>query len=386
MWQIRLARQYARRNPVQTLLLAVSIAVTLSIPVASRLIVDRFEQRMTRQADAVPVVVGPRGSRFDLVLASVFYRSPPDRTVSMAVVDELGTVPGVDAVPLSTRFTARGRRLVCAGYDLFDRLGLRAAEGTLPLLVGDATLGSAAAQSLGLGVGDTISSDRHELFDLSVPPPITMTVSGILERTGTSADEAVFASIETAWLIGGQSHTHENAQDLEADDLIAASDRAITVKPTLETETRITESNVLTIHGHHARDQLPLTAVLMFANEAKPLTIGAARFEGHESIQAVLPGEVIDEMMDTVVRVQVVFDAIVGVLATATVLLVLLTTSLAARLRRREFAILESVGAPRLFRPTLLLLQLAFVSVVALMLTTALVWGADQVLRRVLTL
>ncbi|MEO1718008.1 MAG: hypothetical protein AAFR76_12960 [Planctomycetota bacterium] len=376
MWQVGLAWRYARRNVVQTGLLAVCIAVTLSIPVTSRLLVRSFEQRMESQAGDVPLVIGPRGSRFDLALASVFFREPPERTVTRAALDRVASVDGAEAVPMSTLFTARGKRLVCIGFGYFDALELSAAEGTLPLLVGDAVLGARVARETGLGIGDPIASDRHELFDLSVPPPITMTVVGVLEPTGTSADDAVFASIETAWLIGGQSHIHADTDELEADDVIAASDRAIAVRPTLETTSKITPENALTIHGHDAPELLPLSAVLVFASEPKPLTLAAARFEGDAEVQAIRPQTVVDEMMQTVVRVQAVFDSIIALLAVGTVLLVLLTTSLAARLRAQEFSILDSVGAPRLFKPTLLLLQLALVSVFAVVLASGITLAA----------
>ncbi len=379
MWQVGLAIRYARRNLVQTGLLAVCIGVTVSIPVTSRMLVNGFEQRMASQASEVPLVIGPRGSRFDLSLATVFFRQPPERTMTMGTLGRVDSVEGAEAVPMSTLFTARGRRLVCVGFGYFDRIGLTPSAGTLPLLVGDAVLGSQAANETGLRVGDTIASDRHELFDLSVPPPITMNVVGVLEPTGTSADEAVFASIETAWLIGGQSHIHAENDELEADDVIAATEGAVAIRPTLETASTITSENVLTIHGHDDPTLLPLSAILVFADEAKPLTLASARFEGDEALQAVRPRAIVDEMMQTVVRVQAVFDAIIGLLAGGTVLLVLLTTSLAARLRAQEFAILDSVGAPRFFRPTLLALQLVVVSMLAGLLAFAITLAAVSV-------
>lgn len=383
MWQIALASRYARRNLIQTGLLALCIAVTVSIPVTSRVLVDRFEQRMSSQANEVPLIIGPRGSRFDLALASVFFRQPPEQTVTMQAYERLRSVDGAQAVPMSTLFTARGHRLVCVGFAYFDLLELRPAQGTLPLLIGDAVLGADVAQQTGLGVGDAVSSDRHELFDLSVPPPITMTVVGVLERTGTSADDAVFASIETAWLIGGQSHIHAEGDELTSDDVIAASDGAVAVRPTLETASTVTGDNVLSIHGHNDPQQLPLTSVLVFSSDAKPLTLAAARFEGDIAVQAIRPREIVDEMMRTVVRVQAVFDAIIGLLAVGTVLLVLLTTSLAARLREQEFAILDSVGASRFFRPTLLFLQLVLVSALALCLAAAFTLAAFAVVIRI---
>ncbi|MEL6497761.1 MAG: hypothetical protein AAF937_04000 [Planctomycetota bacterium] len=376
MWQVGLALRYARRNVWQTSLLSVCIAVTISIPVTSRLLVQSFEQRMERQARDVPLVIGPRGSRFDLALASVFFRQPPDRTITRSVLDRVASVEGAEVVPMSTLFTTRGRRLVCVGFSYFEALGLNAAEGSLPLIVGDAVLGARVARETGLRVGDPVASDRHELFDLSVPPPITMSVVGVLKETGTSADDAVFASIETAWLIGGQSHVHAETDELEADDVIAQTDGAVAVRPTLEMSSTITSENILTIHGHDAPGLLPLSAVLVFASEAKPLTLAAARFEGDVNVQAIRPQTVVDEMMRTVVRVQSVFDAIIALLAAGTVLLIVLTTTLAARLRTAEFAILDSVGAPSFFRPSLLLLQLVLVSAIAIVLAFAITTAA----------
>ena len=93
-------------------------------------------------------------------------------------------------------------------------------------------------------------------------------------------------------------------------------------------------------------------------------------------VQAIRPQTGVDEMLQPVVRVQAVFDSIIALLAVGTVLLVLLTTSLAARLRAQEFSILDSVGAPRLFKPTLLLLQLAIVSVFAVVLAAGITLAA----------
>ena len=303
MWLIQLATRYALRNPMQTLLVAVCIAVTVAIPISSRLIVDRFDDRMGSQADAVPVVVGPRGSRFDLVLSAVFYRSPPERTITMAELNEAAGVEDAEAVPMSTLFTAGGARLVCVGHGFYGRVGLAPATGSLPLFIGDATIGSALAERLGLGVGDSITTDRHELFDLSVPPPISLSIVGVLEETGTGADETVFASIETAWLIGGQAHGHAEGDQLTEDDIIAQGEGAMALKPTLETETAVTAANLMSIHAHADPALLPITAVLVFADDPKPLTLAAARFEGSTVAQAVVPRRVIDEMMQSILRV-----------------------------------------------------------------------------------
>lgn len=372
-WVIGLAIRYALRNPVQTTLLAVSLGVTAAIPMASRLIIDRFDQRMTAQASAVPLLVGARGSRFDLVLASVFFREPSERQISVETWNDIAAVPGLEPVQMNAEHTASGRRLVCIGHGAYRRLGLSPAAGSLPLLLGDVTLGASVARELGFTVGDTITTDRNELFDLSVPPPVVLPIVGVLEPTGTSIDDVVFASIDTAWVVGGQTHSHAEGEELSSEDIIAAGDNAIAVRPTLQTETTINPSNIATFHGHNDPSLRPLTAVLVFADDPKPITIAAARIDSDPALQAVRPVVVVEELLGVVLRVQRVFDAITALLAVASLLLVMLTSALAARLRSDEFAVLESVGAPRGTASGLLFAQIAVVAVAAAVIALVLV-------------
>jgi putative ABC transport system permease protein len=342
----RLIALYALRNPIQTGLVAISLAVVLAVPLAGRMLVARYESRIAARAAAVPIVIGSPGSRFDLALTAVYFRRSPIAPVPLAVCDALQDEGRVTAVPIHARFTASGRTVVAVGAEYFERMRLVTVSGTFPVLIGDATLGSAAAAQLGLGPGDELVTDRRELYDLSVPPPFALRIVGVLAPTGGPDDEAVFTGIDTAWVLEGRSHSHTDPSDVGEGQVLARTDGLITVAPTLDTARRVSDADVLSFHIHGDRGGLPLSAVLVFDDDQKDLTIVTSRINAQGDAQAVVPSVLVEELFAIVLRVRAVFDAIAAVLGGATLLLVCLTAALAARLRLSEFLALERMGVP----------------------------------------
>lgn len=366
---------YARRNPAQTGLVAISLAVVLAVPLAGRLLVLSYESRIAARASAVPIVIGSPGSRFDLALTAVYFRRSPIDPVPMSVCDTLQEEGRVTAVPIHARFTASGRTVVSVGTEYFELMGLLPDAGTLPVLIGDATLGSAAAARLGLGPGDELVTDRRELYDLSVPPPFALRIVGVLKPTGTPDDEAVFTGIDTAWVLEGRSHSHIDARDVGEGQVLARAQGVITVAPTLDTAQRASDADMLSFHVHGDRGELPLSAVLVFDEDQKDLTIIESRINALGAAQAVVPSELVEELFAVVLRVRAVFDAISAVLGGATLVLVCLTSALAARLRMPEFLALERMGVPSWYVAGLVAGQTAVVLVLGCLGAAALVAG-----------
>ena len=67
------------------------------------------------------------------------------------------------------------------------------------------------ARELELRPGDSIISSPENAFDLAGVYPLKMKVTGILEKSHTSDDLAVFVDLKTAWVIQGLGHGHERA-------------------------------------------------------------------------------------------------------------------------------------------------------------------------------
>src|SRR5690606_4548538 len=127
---------------------------------------------LRERADATPLVAGADGSRFDLVLNTLYFRGRVPDPVPMRTVRSLAESGLCQPIPVLARDTAKGLPLVGTSSDYFDFRGLRAARGTLPVLLGECVLGSAAAERLGLGPGDALLTDRGSLYALEAGYPL----------------------------------------------------------------------------------------------------------------------------------------------------------------------------------------------------------------------
>lgn len=341
-----LSISWIRAHRVQSAILVVCLAVAVFLPGATSLLSARFESDLTARADATPLVAGAKGSRFDLVLGALYFRRSGIEPISMGAFDEIaGARLGV-AVPVNASFTSQGLPLVATSYDYFDQRRLRPAEGSLPVRIGDGVLGSKAASRLGLTVGDSIYSDQRELYDISKPPAMKLTVVGVLAPSGTPDDSAVFTDISTAWVLEGLVHGHRDAAtDIDDSLLIGRTDSHVAVSEALVETNSVTDENVSTFHTHASRDELPLTSVVVFPTDEKSATILKARINGEGRWQMVSARSVIDELLEFVFRIKALLDAIALVLGLSTALLVVLVISLSVRLRAGEIRTLHRIGA-----------------------------------------
>jgi len=355
---LRLGWLYAMRHRWQTLIVALCVAATVGLPVAAQLVLSHYQRELSQRAASVPLVAGSKGSRFDLAFAALYFRVLPVEPVSMALTQELASDPEVLAVPMHVRFTAQGLPIVAVGADYFDRRGLVAESGTLPLMLGDAALGAKAARRLGLGAGDHVFSDQRELFDLSVPPPLKMRVVGVLRETGSADDEAVFTDIGTAWVLEGLTHGHADEETIDEKLVMARTEDHVAISPSMSAYNEVTEDNIASFHAHAGPEALPVTGVLVYPKSDKAHTLLKARVNNAGRFQAFEPSALVAELFEVVFRVKSVFDALVAMMGVVTVLLVALVSILSTRLRRAELETLERIGASGAFRGSLVAMQL----------------------------
>jgi len=362
----RLGWLYAIRHKWQTLIVSLCVAATVGLPVASELLLAHYERELSTRAASVPLVAGTKGSRFDLAFSSLYYRVLPIEPATMALTEEIASDADVIAVPMHARFTARSWPLVAIGADYFDIRGLSAAEGTLPLMLGDAVLGVSVAEELGIGVGGSIFSDQRDLYDLSVPPPLKMRVVGVLERTGSADDAAVFTDIATAWVLEGMTHGH-----VDEAQVMARTPEHVAISPSMSSYNEVTPENIGSFHAHADPASLPISGVLIYPKNAKAKTLVKARINNAGRYQAIEPGELVEELFDVVFRVKVVFDWLIVLMGGVTVLLVTLVSILSTRLRQSELETLDRIGASGAFRAMLVSMQLVLSIAVGLLIGLA---------------
>jgi putative ABC transport system permease protein len=339
-----LSWRHLAHHRLRTAILVVCIALATFLPITVQVLIARYESDLTARARATPMVAGARGNRFDLTLTALYFRHSRLDTVPYSDVAALGAGGQSTAIPIHARFTARGWPVVGTSPDYYRLRGLRAAAGTLPLRLGDVLLGSDVAAALALAPGGALFSDPTDLYDLAKPPTLKMRVCGVLPRTGTPDDGAVFVDVKTCWILEGIAHGHTEADKVDPAQVLTRQDRFIDVAPTLIPYHEVTDENIASFHVHADDSKLPLSAILVAPRDEKAGTLLKARLNASRTAQMVVPTAIIDELLHFVFRIKAVLDAFAIVLGATTLLLLILQLGLSMRLREREMATLHRIG------------------------------------------
>jgi len=322
--------------------------VAVLLPLTTRVLVHDAQDRLLARARATPLLAGAKGSRFDLVMSGLYFRRVELETLTLGDFRQLSESGLAEAIPLNSRFTARGVPLVLTSIDYFRVRGLVVDEGRLPVRIGEAVLGARAAQSLGLNVGDFLFSDQRELYDISKPPALKMKIAGVLLPSGTPDDEVVFSDIATGWVLEGLAHGHADAAAKVPDALVLnRSEAGVVLSEELVDYNEFTPTNVASFHVHAAGDALPITAVVLMPRTQKEMSILKARVNSGDDAQIVVPEEAVGEMLKYVARIRGLLDALSVLILAFTGVLLALVTALSIRVRAREIETLERIGASR---------------------------------------
>ena len=334
-----------------------TVALTiLGIAVSSALIVAvdrvRIETRtsFTQTIAGTDLVVGARTSPVQLLLYTVFRIGDPTNSIRWSSFEKISAHPKVAwAVPLSLGDSHRGFRVLGTSVAYFEHLRygddrpLVLAQGKPFDGVFDAVIGAEVAQTLGYRVGDPIVVAHGARDDgLSRHDDHPFSVSGILKATGTPVDQTVhvtLAGIE-AIHVGWEGGVRPSAR-MESAELVPAALQPKTITAFLLGLDRKMDVFLLQRAINQFRDE-PLLAILPgVALQSLWDLFGTA-----ESALVIVTG---------LTMVTGVIGMVVGVLATLNE-------------RRREMAVLRTVGA----RPTdifgLFLLESSFVAIAGVVL------------------
>lgn len=274
---------------------------------------------------------------------------------------------------MHSRFNARGAPIVGTSPDYFTFRQLAIAEGRQLGLLGECVLGAAVASRLQLGPGDSIVSSPETVFDIAGVYPLKMRVAGVLEPTGTADDEAVFVDVRTTWIIHGLGHGHQDLGDSEAGSaVLSRSDEVITANASLTQYAEITRDNVASFHFHGSTDEFPLTGIIVVPPDQKNTALLRGRYQDDERLQLVVPGDVLDDLLETVFAVQSYVVLSLVILSLATLAVMTLVFLLSQQIRRGEFRTLRRVGASRGYVAVLIASEIGFVFLISLLLAAIL--------------
>ena len=378
MGWLKLALKYILYNRFKTLILVACLFLTAFLPIAVEVLLNEFETGIAARAQQTPLVVGARGSRFDLTLHSLYFKlgeseNKTHATTSFGEVASIQNSGLATAIPLYSKFTASGYPVVGTSLDYFDFRELAIADGDSLIQIGDCVIGAKVAEVLELQPGDHLLTDIESMISIA-SYPLKMHVRGVLSPASSADDWAVFVDLKTAWIIDGIGHGHQNVDEVEEDRLLSKSDEKIVASAAVLPYTEITEKNISSFHFHGDDSSFPITAIIAVPPSEKDETILIGRYQGDSSNQQlVVPKDVISDLMKLVFQVKRFFDANAILIAVSTVLLLLLIVVLSTKLRQREMQTMFKMGASR---STMALLQVGELLIIFL-IGAALVAGAS---------
>ena len=309
-------------------LVVMAIALSTFLLLAVERVRHDVRENFSNAVSGTDLIVGARTGSVQLLLYSVFRIGQATSNIRYSSVQELERDRAVAwVVPISLGDSHRGFPVVAtttAYFDRFrygDRRPLVLAQGRPFSQVFDAVIGAELADRLGYRIGQSIVL-RHGAGELAsndhADKPFT--VVGILARTGTPVDRSVHISLE-------------GMEAIHLDWVAGVPLPGMTVPPERVLEHDLTPRSVT-------------AALVGLRSRAAAFSVQrqVAAFEA-EPLMAVLPGVALDELWTAiggVERALMLMSALVGAVSLAGLVAVVVT---ALEQRRRELAVLRSIGA-----------------------------------------
>jgi len=218
-----------------------------------------------------------------------------------------------------------------------------------------------------------------------------MKIAGVLAPSGTADDDAVFVDVRTTWIIQGLGHGHTDLAEQGAGAaVLSRRDDVITANASLTQFAEITAENISAFHFHGADETFPLTSIIVLPSDQKNSALLRGRYQDSEVLQLVVPGSVLDDLLETVFAVQNYVILGLTILSLAAAAVITLVFLLSQQLRQGEFHTLLRIGASRGYVSVLIASEIGFVVFISASLAAALTlvtrYYAMQILQTFLTL
>jgi putative ABC transport system permease protein len=318
----RISWSYLWNRKLTTLLTILSVALGVGLISAVLTLRQETQQRFEEEGQAFDIVLGAKGNPLQLVLSTVYFLDAPTGNMDIAIFNEIKDHDDVIAAfPIGMGDTYKGYRIVGTSRDLMDftygdRTPYALADGRYFEKPYEVVIGANVADESKLSLGDTFVG-THGFVDspyAEVHENKPYTVVGILQRSGSPNDRALFCDIHSVWDVHdhGEEHDHAHGEECE----------------------------------HHPSDEI--TAALV------KLASPALRFEFKDTVNrnynamAAVPIQEIQKLYEQLLGIIKLVLLAIGYLVVAiSALSILIGLYMAILQRKRDLAIMRALGATR---------------------------------------
>lgn len=354
----RLAFLSLRNRWLTALLTVISIAVSVALLLGVEKVRNGARTSFADTISGTDLIVGARTGNIQLLLYSVFRIGNATNNISWKSYQDIASRQEVKwIVPLSLGDSHKGFRVLGTSRAYFEHYRYRGGQ-ELSFASGkpfddlfDAVVGADVATALGYRIGDPIIVS-HGLgkIDQGEHDDRPFRVSGVLAKTGTPVDRTVHVSLEAIEAI----HI-----DWKSGRKVPGLSPPPDVLKTLELKPKAVTAALLGV-----KSKLTTFRLQRYVNEYS-----------EEPLVAVFPGVALQELWGLVATAEQALVAVAAMVVVAA--LFGLATMILSTLneRRREMAILRSVGAGPLSVVSLLLMEAGMLAVLGVLLGTGLLYA-----------
>jgi putative ABC transport system permease protein len=337
LWLLAAKSAWNRRYTLSLIIFSVALSAALLLGLER--IRTEARDNFAQAISGTDLVVGARGAAIPLILYAVFHLGAATNNMGYDSALAIASMPEVEwVVPLSMGDTHRGYPVVATDISFFQRYryrrgqGVEIARGQEFQDVFQAVLGSQVAQALGYSLGDSIVLAHGSGQNAPKHSDKPFSVTGILSPTGTPVDRSIYINLESMEAI----HIDwRGGAPLKGFKIDAAEARKRDLRPKAITALLVGLKNRRQVFSMQRKIQ---------EKEGEPLS-------------AVMPGVALDQLWQITDGGEKALMA-ASLLVTVTGLCGLVSTILAGLgQRRRELAILRSLGARPLDLASLLVLE-----------------------------
>ncbi|MDP6163088.1 MAG: ABC transporter permease [Candidatus Thioglobus sp.] len=339
-----------RSRIIPTSLVTISLMASMVLLLSIERIQQGAEEGFNQSISGVDAIIGPRSSSIELVLYTVFHLGRPTNNITTKTVNDVKLRGDISwLVPIALGDSHKGFRVVATEPNYFEHIKyansqpLVFSKGVAFAELSEAVLGSDVAEKLSYTVGSKIQITHGSVESIgSKHDDFSFMVTGILNKTGTPIDQAIFLDLKGYELLHLGWKSGKKIFNLDDIDLSSLPDDAL----------------------------IPKTVTAAFIGLKSKLTLfnfsKNIREYPKEAISAVIPGIALSELWSIVGLVDKGFQLLSWIIIAIS--LIAMITLIIASLdnRKQEMTIYRANGASPKFLAMMVLCESIVIGLTAI--------------------
>lgn len=329
-----------------TITLMASMVLLLSIERIQKATEEGFNQSIS----GVDAIIGPRSSSLELVLYTVFHIGRPTNNITMQTVDDIKQRKDIDwLVPIALGDSHKGFRVIATEKNYFQHIKyagdkpLSMSSGSAFNQISETVIGADVAKKLNYKIGSSLQISHGSGESIGMKhDDFSFKVSGILNKTGTPIDQAIFVDLKGYELVHIGWQSGKKLFSLDRFDMSSITNDELTPK---------------TITAAFVGLKSKLTLFKFTKNIQK---------YSDEAISAVIPGIALSQLWSVIGLVDKGFELLSWIIIVISLIAMVTLIISSIENRKREMTIYRANGASAFFLSKLVVFEALLIGITAI--------------------